>query len=80
MATTKKISGYRIDFTTDTLIMNYKFYAASQQYGSPEYNLVKSITKDFPNLTVSVQAGRASTSHCSASSYSRARAPSLTTL
>lgn len=45
---TKKISGYRIDFTTDTLIMNYKFYAASQQYGSPEYNLVKSITKDFP--------------------------------
>lgn len=58
MATTKKISGYRIDFTTDTLIMNYKFYAASQQYGSPEYNLVKSITKDFPNLTVSVQAGR----------------------
>ena len=55
---TKKISGYRIDFTTDTLIMNYKFYAASQQYGSHEYNLVKSITKDFPNLTVSVQAGR----------------------
>ena len=50
MATTKKISGYRIDFTTDTLIMNYKFYAASQQYGSPEYNLVKSITKDFPNV------------------------------
>ena len=35
MATTKKISGYRINFTTDTLIMNYKFYAASQQYGSP---------------------------------------------
>ena len=55
---TKKISGYRIDFTTDTLIMNYKFYAASQQYGSPEYKMVKSITKDFPNLTVSVQAGR----------------------
>lgn len=55
---TKKISGYRIDFTTGTLIMNYKFYAASQQYGSPEYKLVKSITKDFPNLTVSVQAGR----------------------
>ena len=55
---TKKISGYRINFTTDTLIMNYKFYAASQQYGSPEYKLVKSITKDFPNLTVSVQAGR----------------------
>ena len=55
---TKKISGYRIDFTADTLIMNYKFYAASQQYGSPEYKMVKSITKDFPNLTVSVQAGR----------------------
>ena len=30
MATTKKISGYRIDFTTDTLIMNYKSIAINR--------------------------------------------------
>ena len=55
---TKKTTGYKIDFTTNTLIMNYKFHAASQQYGSPEYKLVKSITKDFPDISISVQAGR----------------------
>lgn len=54
----KKIAGYKVDFTTDTLIVNYKFYAASQEYGSPEYKMVKNIMRDFPRLTISVQAGR----------------------
>ena len=31
---TKKISGYKIDFATNTLTMNYKFHAASQEYGN----------------------------------------------
>lgn len=53
-----KVSGYKIDFTTNTLIMNYKFFAASQQYGTPENKLVKSITTDFPNLSISVEKGR----------------------
>ena len=49
---TKKISGYRIDFTADTLIMNYKFYAASQQYGSPEYKIIVGLLRGtfFQNM------------------------------
>ena len=50
-----KVSGYKIDFTTNTLIMNYKFFTASQQYGTPENKLVKSITTDFRNLSISVE-------------------------
>lgn len=53
-----KVSGYKIDFTTNTLIVNYKFYAASQQYGTPENKLVKNIQEDFPNLTIAVEKGR----------------------
>lgn len=58
MTTTKKISGYKIDFTTNTLIMNYKFAAAANEFGTDEYNLVKSILSDFPNLKSVVKAGR----------------------
>ena len=55
---TKKISGYKIDFATNTLTMNYKFHAASQEYGTDENKLVKKILKDFPSLSVVVKAGR----------------------
>ena len=50
--------GYKINFATNTLVMNYKFYAASQEYGTDENNLVKAILADFPTLTVVVKAGR----------------------
>lgn len=50
--------GYKIDFSNNTLIMNYKFHSASQEYGTPENKLVKKILKDFPALTVIVKAGR----------------------
>lgn len=56
MATTT--NGCKIDFTNNTLVMNYKFYSASQEYGTPENNLVKEILSDFPSLTVVVKAGR----------------------
>ena len=55
---TNKISGYKIDFATNTLTMNYKFHAASQEYGTDENKLVKKILKDFPSLSVVVKAGR----------------------
>ena len=51
-------NGCKIDFTNNTLVMNYKFHSASQEYGTPENNLVKEILKDFPSLTVVVKAGR----------------------
>ena len=50
--------GYKINFATNTLVMNYKFYAASQEYGTDENKLVKAILADFPALTVVVKAGR----------------------
>ena len=50
--------GYKIDFTNNTLVMNYKFHSASQEYGTPENKLVKKILKDFPSLSVVVKAGR----------------------
>ena len=50
--------GYKINFATNTLVMNYKFYTASQEYGTDENNLVKAILADFPTLSVVVKAGR----------------------
>ena len=50
--------GYKIDFTNNTLVVNYKFHSASQEYGTPENKLVKKILKDFPSLSVVVKAGR----------------------
>ena len=58
MATKKSAVGYKIDFTTNTLTMNYKFHAASQEYGTEENKLVKEILNDFPSLSVVVKAGR----------------------
>lgn len=50
--------GYKIDFSTNELIMNYKFHKATQEYGSAECELVKKILCDFPHLTPVVKAGR----------------------
>lgn len=52
------LRGYRIDFTTNTLVMNYKFDAQARKYGTAEYKLVKEILADFPTLERVVQAGR----------------------
>ncbi len=53
-----KIKGYEIDFTTNTLYMNYKFAEASTQYGTPEYKLLQNIRKDLPNIKMVKRAGR----------------------
>lgn len=58
MATKKKIAGCKIDFTTDTIITNYKFAAAAKEYGTPEYKLLKNILADFPTMKTVVKAGR----------------------
>ena len=50
--------GYKINFANNTLVMNYKFHAASQEYGTDENKLVKAILADFPTLTVIIKAGR----------------------
>ncbi len=53
-----KNNGYRIDYTTNTLVMNYKFRDAAEVYGSPEYTMVQAIKHDFPNIKVSIKSGR----------------------
>lgn len=52
------MKGYKIDFTTNTLILNYKFSAAAQSFGSAENNLLREIQSAFPQLSVSVRPGR----------------------
>ena len=60
MKTVRKdsVTGYKLDFATNTLTVNYKFNKALSDFGSPEYNRYKDILADFPNLTVVVKAGR----------------------
>lgn len=36
-------NGYKIDFKNNTLVMNYKFYADAQEYGTDQNKLVKEI-------------------------------------
>ena len=55
---TKELKGYKIDFTTNSFIMNYKFAEASGKYGTPEYKLLQSVKNDFPNIHISIQSGR----------------------
>ena len=56
---TDNTRGYKIDFSTNTLTLNYKFAdAAYNDYGSPEYERMKAILADFPQLKVVVEAGR----------------------
>ena len=60
MKTVRKdsVTGYKLDFATNTLTVNYKFNKALSDFGSPEYNRYKAILADFPQLTVVVKAGR----------------------
>ena len=50
--------GYKIDYSTNTLIMNYKFAKSAQDFGSPEYVLLKSLKTDFPMMKTITKAGR----------------------
>lgn len=58
--------GYEIDFTTNTLYMNYKFAKSTKEYGTDEYKILQNITTDFPNIKIVTKAGRKQTT-CNAS-------------
>ena len=58
MSNINTLKGYKLDFTTNTLTINYKFDKAASVYGSDEYNLINSLKKDFPNLKIVVKSGR----------------------
>lgn len=52
------IKGYKINYATNTISMNYKFAKAAEDYGSPEYNLMQNLRADFPTMKLIVEAGR----------------------
>lgn len=47
MANSTKVKGCKIDFTTHTAVINYKFAEAAEEYGSSEYRLLQSINSDL---------------------------------
>ena len=59
MKTTRNsLKGYKINYSTNTISMNYKFAKAAQDFGSPEYELLKAIKSDFPMMSTIIEAGR----------------------
>jgi len=50
--------GYKIDFSNNTIYMNYKFAKASAQYGTDEYKLLQDIRRDLPQIKIVTRAGR----------------------
>ena len=57
---------YKIDFTHNTIIVDYKFDKAAQVIGSAAYDDLRRITADFPSMTVRVASHREQKSahHC----------------
>lgn len=62
----KNIKGIRIDNINSIIVMNYKFAAAAEKFGTPEYNLLRDIKADNPYMRTEVRAGRKRTT-CNAS-------------
>ena len=52
------IKGYKIDFTTRTMIINHKFAKACACRDNPEYRVMREIMAEIPGLTVVEVAGR----------------------
>ena len=59
MKTTRQtIKGYKINYATNVITLNYKFSKSAQDFGSPECKLLGKIKKAFPSMTIVVEAGR----------------------
>ena len=51
-------NGYKIFFNENTVVMNYKFASAAGQFGTREYEIIKGIRADFPQMKEVVVSGR----------------------
>lgn len=51
-------NGYKLDFSTNTLYLNYKFCQAAGIYGSAEQKLLKDIMASFPDMKIVRYSGR----------------------
>ncbi len=54
----KKTNGYKIDFSNNTITINYTFAAAASQFGTDEYETLKKIRDDFPQMAIITKSGR----------------------
>lgn len=61
MTNNTTVKGYKIDFTNNALVMNYKFSKQAMIYGTEEYNIRKNILADYPDMKSVVKAGREQT-------------------
>ena len=52
------MNGYKINYAENTLTMNYTFAKKANEYGSPEYTLLRGIRNDYPTIKVIVASGR----------------------
>ncbi len=55
---TKPLKGYTISHEDSTIIMNKKFAAAANRYGTPEYKLLLKIREDYPLFQTETRSGR----------------------
>lgn len=54
-------NGYKIDLVNKVIILNKKFAAAINEYGSKEYRIYKGLKRDFPHFTTVIESGRKQT-------------------
>ena len=52
------LRGYSIDHSNGIIVMNYKFAAAANRYGTPEYKLLLQLREDFPLFRTETRSGR----------------------
>ena len=53
------VKGYKIDYTANTVFVNYKFYAEAQRdFFSPEAEMLRKIKEAFPSMKIVEKAGK----------------------
>lgn len=54
----KTPKGYKINYSTNKIIMNYKFAKLAEDVGSEAYKIIKEIKDDYPTMIIVVNPGR----------------------
>lgn len=54
----KDLKGYSIDHSKGVIVMNYKFAAAANRYGTAEYSLLLKLREDHPGYETETRSGR----------------------
>ena len=57
--TSSTIKGYKLDYSSNTVYVNHKFYAEAQRnFFSPEAEMLRKIKEAFPSMKIVEKAGR----------------------